>query len=329
MLNLIDDEIYFIISDAVLNKNFKSVFEVTDNIYKNGWSFVDFIDGLVEHFRNIMTVVVTKKSDLVESADIYKSKYLEYKNQFSEGDLLRLLNFLNKGQQELKYSQNHKLKLEIILTHLVGLERSSTISELFSQLVDKNFEQPSYKSINESKDAGYNSSAPINRTGSESKKTRAPILGKSDATEENNLKASSSKNENEINSSLDFNFDSIVSKWQKFVDEVSNEKRFTLGHFIGNVELLDLNGSKLSVNLPDEDGKKSFKLHKDYIEKKFMNFFGKRIILNFSKADSNSPIPLQEKTSTAAKQSKKEKAVSTNEPVVDAIIRELGGKELA
>ena len=64
MLNLIDDEIYFEISDAILNKNFKSVFEVTNKIYGNGWDFIDFMEGLIEHFRNIMTVVLTEKTSL-------------------------------------------------------------------------------------------------------------------------------------------------------------------------------------------------------------------------------------------------------------------------
>ncbi len=134
MLNLVDDEIYFTISDAILDKNYKAVFDVSNSIYDNGWNFIDFMDGLIEHFRNIMTVILTKNSNLVESADIYKTRYLEYIDKFSEGDLLRLLNFLNKTQQELRYSQNQKLKIEISLSHLIGLERSATISEIINDL---------------------------------------------------------------------------------------------------------------------------------------------------------------------------------------------------
>ncbi len=62
MLNLIDDEIYFQISDAVLANDFKVAFEISDKVYTNGWNFIDFINGLVEHFRNISTVVITKSS---------------------------------------------------------------------------------------------------------------------------------------------------------------------------------------------------------------------------------------------------------------------------
>ena len=119
MLNLIDDEIYFEISDAILNKNFKTVFEVTNKIYGNGWDFIDFMEGLIEHFRNIMTVVLTEKTSLTETADVYRDRYADYVDKFSEGDLLRILNFLNKTQQELRFSQNQKLKIEILIFYLL------------------------------------------------------------------------------------------------------------------------------------------------------------------------------------------------------------------
>ena len=134
MLNLIDDDIYFKISDAVLEKNFRTVFEITNEIYENGWNFIDFMEGLLEHFRNILTVILNKKTDLIETAEVNKLRYAEYEEKFTSNDILRLLNFLTKVQQELRFSQNHKLKIEIALSHLVGLERTSTLSEIINKL---------------------------------------------------------------------------------------------------------------------------------------------------------------------------------------------------
>ena len=88
MLNLVDDELFFMISDAVLEKNFKTVFEVTRILYENGWDFVDFIDGLTEHFRNILTVILTGRTELIETAEVYRKKYINYLDSFSEGDML-------------------------------------------------------------------------------------------------------------------------------------------------------------------------------------------------------------------------------------------------
>lgn len=141
MLNLIDEDLFFNISDAVLDKNYNIVFETTDRIFQNGWDFIDFTDGLIEHFRNIMTVIITEKTELIETADVFKKRYINYIQTFSKGDLLRILNYLNKLQQELRYSNNQKLKIEIALTNLVGLEKSATLSEILSQIESQNFPQ--------------------------------------------------------------------------------------------------------------------------------------------------------------------------------------------
>jgi DNA polymerase-3 subunit gamma/tau len=134
MLNLIDDEIYFEISEAILSKNFGEVFNVTNKIYENGWDFLDFTEGLIEHFRNIMTVVLTEKTSLTETADVYRSRYKDYMDRFSKGDLLRILNYLSKVQQELRFSSNQKLKIEIALSHLIGLEKTATLSDIISEI---------------------------------------------------------------------------------------------------------------------------------------------------------------------------------------------------
>ena len=115
MLNLIDDDLFFTISDAILEKDFNIVFQTTDKIYQNGWDFIDFTDGLLEHFRNILTVILTERTELVETAEVYRTKYANYIQTFSKGDLLRILNYLSKLQQELRYSNNQKLKIEIAL----------------------------------------------------------------------------------------------------------------------------------------------------------------------------------------------------------------------
>jgi len=134
ILNLIDEELYFNISDAVIDKDYKVVFQSSEKIYENGWDFADFLDGLIEHFRNILSAVITNSASAIETADIYKTRYLEYADKFSESDILRLLNFLNRSQQELRFSQNQKLKIEIILSHLIALESTKTISEIISEV---------------------------------------------------------------------------------------------------------------------------------------------------------------------------------------------------
>jgi len=139
MLNLIDESIYFQISDAILNKDFLEAFEISKVIYDNGWNYIDFISGLIEHFRNILTVVLKQDSSFVEASESTKKLYLEYLDAFSDSDLLRILTYLSKVESQLKASQNQKLLMEISLSYLIGLESTTTITQLVKNISNGQF----------------------------------------------------------------------------------------------------------------------------------------------------------------------------------------------
>ncbi len=139
MLNLIDEELFFRVSDSLLSKNFNEAFDISKVLYDNGWNYIDFMAGLVEHFRNILTVVLRKDTSLVESSEESKKKYMEYEDSFSEADILRILTYLNKAQDQIRLSQNQKLLTEIVLSHIIGFEKTSTISELLNKIKSGNF----------------------------------------------------------------------------------------------------------------------------------------------------------------------------------------------
>jgi len=145
MLNLIDDELYFRVSDSILSKSFSEAFDVSKVLYDNGWNYIDFLSGLVEHFRNIMTVIIRKNTSLVESSESSKEKYLEYIESYTEPDILRILTYLSKAQSEIKSSQNQKLLTEVVLSHIIGFEKTSTISELLDKIKTGSFESVEVK----------------------------------------------------------------------------------------------------------------------------------------------------------------------------------------
>lgn len=218
MLNLIDEELYFNISNSILKKDYNSAFEITHTIYENGWNFIDFLNGLNEHFRNIMTVVIRKNAELVEAAEIYKQKYLEYTDKFSEGDLLRILSFINKTQNEIRFSSNHKLKIEIALCHLIGLEKSSTITELLSK-IDNN-------QVAESKNNFSYS------TGSSSSKISEKSINNLKPIKKEEIKLPEVKTFIAPTAGDEKDLQKIVNKWQDFVEQVRNEKTFFWRCFI-------------------------------------------------------------------------------------------------
>jgi DNA polymerase-3 subunit gamma/tau len=321
MLNLIDEEIYFKITDAVLEKNYKAVFEVSNTLYENGWDFVDFMDGLVEHFRNILTVVVTGKASFTETADVYKEKYESYKNKFSEGDMLRLLNFLSKTEQEIKYSQNQKLKIEIALSHLVGLEKTSTITEILSEInISPNVKQNN--SVRDTNDSIYSSEKTTNLNIG-----RKSVSSNRESTfEKNNIKPTENANVSNVQPStvVELNFENIVKKWEGFVTEISKDKGLALAPVIKNLNLIELNGNKLSISLQDPQGKKTLDMNKNYLDTKTEHYFGKKIDLKVSSKNQN----FDENRTKEAKKSAESHTESELDSYEKVIINELGGEKI-
>ncbi|HSW55766.1 MAG TPA: DNA polymerase III subunit gamma/tau [Ignavibacteriaceae bacterium] len=310
MLNLIDEEIYFKISDAVIDKDFKVVFQTSEKIYENGWDFGDFVDGLIEHFRNILSVTVTDSTNSIETADIYKTKYLEYKGNFSESDILRLLNFLSKAQQELRFSQNQKLKIEIILSHLIALESSKTISELISEVGSDNLISDK---ITEPASGFYKPAEPVK------KKVDSSI------DESKQVKSASQPVSPSINPAIQpsISFDDVVKKWEYFIESINTEKGLTLGPALKNFNLTSFKENNLYFSTENDEDLNTFRLNEKYLTKKSEEYFGRRF--NFM-VSNNRSTRSEDMKSTVTSDAKDK---NSSDPYEEIILNQLGGEKIA
>ena len=305
MLNLIDEEVYFIISDAVINKKFADAFDVSKRVYENGWNFIDFVDGLIEHFRNIMTVLVSSDSKLIEAAEVYKEKYKNYSGTFSEGDVLRILSFLNKLQYEIKNTRNQRLTIEIALTHLIGLERTSTISEIITKI---------------------NSGAVITSEPQEKKKPNLSISSHEPLQKEEIKETNFVEKEKPIETLNEVTTENVKSLWKLFVDKVHEEK-FTLG-LMANAQFLSSSDDKILLKLEHPEDEEIIQNHSTYLYQKTKEIFGKKyefVFDNFSKnINTNSSDYATSKSYTLSGK----KPVENEHPLIKSIITELGGREV-
>jgi hypothetical protein len=91
-----------------------------------------------------------------------------------------------------------------------------------------------------------------------------------------------------------------------------------------NLRPLNLVGNKLNVTGANEHGKILLTQHKDYIQKKVVDAFGKKLNIQFSEDINLRDEESQSKT--VEKPTPKTK--NPNNSLIDAIINELGGQEI-
>lgn len=312
MLNIIDEDVYFQISDAVLNKEFNKAFEISELINSNGWNFIDFLNGLIEHFRNISSVVITKNSDFIESSDTVKEKYLKYGNKFSNGDVLRLLHYLNKSQNELRISQNQKLKTEILLTHLIGFERSSTISELLSGSDINTTDKKKTEILTEEKAPPVKIEFKENRANTTKTKTDSNPINKK--AKNNSHKIKNVKTEVSINA--------LDTKWEQFKEVISKE-RFTLGPLLTHTLPSKIENNILNIDVNHMEDVQILSSSNDFLSKRFNEIFNIRLSLHFNFNN----IGKLEKSNTTHIHSEANDEYSDH-PLIKSVIEELGGREI-
>ncbi|MCX6151633.1 MAG: DNA polymerase III subunit gamma/tau [Ignavibacteriales bacterium] len=308
MLNLINEDTFFTISDAILDKKFAASFEVTKMVYEKGWNFIDFLNGLIEHFRNILTINLSGNADLIESAEIYKEKYFNYKNKFTESDLLRILNFLNKTQQELRYTQNHRLKIEIALCSLIGLEKSSLIKDVIQKLEEIKKKVPAY-SVSESNNLFY--------TSDNLEKKETPVLIK---TGIQSLTESSSTIKKSDNMDL-------TIKWKNFIQTINNEK-ILVASALSNLQLVSLESNKLNVHGSDESINIMLNQNKKFIDQRLSEFFGKTISLNNEYSSTETFYTSQTAEPKQKVNNGDDLAGRKENSLIDSIKKELKGEEI-
>ncbi|MCB9210248.1 MAG: DNA polymerase III subunit gamma/tau [Ignavibacteriales bacterium] len=324
MLNLIDDETYFQVSEALLDKDFKVAFEISDKIYSNGWNFIDFVNGLVEHFRNITTVVITKSANFIETSENLKEKYLKYENRFSEGDLLRILSFLNKTQNELRNSQNQKLKVEISLTHLIGLEKSSTISELLSQKGNLDFEVKKKSSdLKTPIQIEQKIETIVQNADNFEKKEQTP----NNNTPKSSIKDNKNKEDNNKPASADAkkieSIENIIKNWDNFKSTISSE-RFTLGPLLDHTFPAKIANNILHVDVNHKEDVSILESSNDFLSKRISSIFNSNIKLSFKYNKTKKAEPINNSVIEFTEEHDPYK----DHPLVKSIVSELGGREI-
>lgn len=129
-LHLIDEDFYFEITYAIANSNLKVMFDLASKVIKRGYDYIETLQGLLEHCRNLLAIKITNEITHLETSLAQQNQYLEHSKLFEESDLIRMIQFISSSEQVLKYSPQQKVRFELILAQLAYMPKSSNINEL-------------------------------------------------------------------------------------------------------------------------------------------------------------------------------------------------------
>lgn len=133
-LHLIDADFFFTVSKAIREHDVAAMFEIAREVMTKGYEVHECLQGLLEHFRNILTILATGNTKLIETSALFLERYEKEAAHFTQSEVLRLMNITTATEQALKFSPQPRIRFELALTQMATLDSTVDITELLTEL---------------------------------------------------------------------------------------------------------------------------------------------------------------------------------------------------
>ena len=121
-LNIIGSELYLNICDKIIEKNISEVLISIDKIIANGYSEIDFIIGLSNHFRNLFFCKNDNTFKLIETSENLKNFYYNQSKRVDLSWIRKALNITNAFEINFKNVDNKRIHTELCLIEISSIK---------------------------------------------------------------------------------------------------------------------------------------------------------------------------------------------------------------
>ncbi len=123
-LNILDYDYYFKVTDALLAGDVANVLLIFDDILRKGFEGDVFINGLAEHFRDLLVCKDPNTVSLLEVTGDLKTRYQEQAALAPASFLLNALNLASQCDMNYKTSKNKRLHVELALIKMAHISQA-------------------------------------------------------------------------------------------------------------------------------------------------------------------------------------------------------------
>lgn len=134
-LHLIDLDFYFGLSEAIRHHDVERMFEMARQVIGRGYDLQECLIGLLEHFRNILTVIATSNGALIDASHADRERYVAEAALFKKADVVRIMTLISQGEAVLRQNPPQpRIRFEFTLVQLATMDSTIEISELLQRL---------------------------------------------------------------------------------------------------------------------------------------------------------------------------------------------------
>jgi DNA polymerase-3 subunit gamma/tau len=134
ILGIIDRDVIFESSAAILERAPERCLEIVERIYNYGYDIKEFYRALMQQFRNLLIRLIAPHNDLIDVSDSDKDEIKRQSELASKEKLHLLLNFLINREEDLRFTSHPRLVLETTLVKLCTLGDVLSFEELLKRV---------------------------------------------------------------------------------------------------------------------------------------------------------------------------------------------------
>ena len=135
LLGVIDRQFLFDFSQAVLNGDIAEILNLLETGYENGLDLKRLYSSLVEHFRNLLVVKISKKAQKLVDVPLHEIDRMQQQvKSVSVSSLNHIFDMLFSEEATLRYSSLPRLALELVFFRIIQTRPALPIDDLIEKL---------------------------------------------------------------------------------------------------------------------------------------------------------------------------------------------------
>ena len=263
ILGVIDREILFNLSKAILGADIPEVLDILDEIYSAGHDMKKLYADLIEHFRNLLVVKMVKKTDkLVDIPSHEIDLMIDQVKEVPATFLNQLFELLFREEISILNSTQPKLAIEMVFIKMFQIKPALPIDVLIEKL--DNLRKDIYEAKANSRDA---ENKPVFQDDGESSQTTSgEVAGTAESIEP--FPAPTLDLHENIDSTWAKLLSIFLEKYPSLAANLKNSSIKSLDHKRLEIEV---NGNDFNINMVKRQK------NRDIIKKVCSDFFGKDI----------------------------------------------------
>ncbi len=137
VLGIMPRDVYFQIDQAGKAGELAQAFEIVDQVFAQGKDLLYFVEGLTEHFRNILVVKLSGKgSPLLKVSSADRDRYEISAQLYRKEQCMHVLDYLIEAQNQIRFTPSSRIALETIVLHIMRSHQRLPVDYLVKQLVE-------------------------------------------------------------------------------------------------------------------------------------------------------------------------------------------------